>query len=177
MTISRLRVAAKPNANANHPTTPPTVIKHGCRAVTRLKAASTTRRPRSSDSVLAHGTRGHRVIVFSVGSCCVLVLFLFGVPVSRDVLECGDVSSPASGRVPRARAAGGPRHTPHVSLRVAHVSLTHVHTRFVLSIIAFPFARAPLHPSLPFLFFQTTDSDRDIRAERERERWGYIYCK
>ena len=39
-----LRVAAKPNANANHPTTPPTV-KRGRTAVTRLKAASTTRRP------------------------------------------------------------------------------------------------------------------------------------
>ena len=132
---------------------------------------------------------------FSV-SAFVLCLFCFfsGFPyrIPRRPLECGAAGVETcralrewqeSGRVPRARAAGGPRHTSHVSTAKgrSRVSLSHhtrVHTAaYAVCFLAFPFLRARPHIPLSqfFFFFQTTDSDRDIRAERERERDGDTY--
>ena len=169
-----LRVAAKPNANANHPTPPPTVNK------ARLQGCDSTQGglDNSTTEKLGHRARawdtrtGDTASSFSV-SALVVCLFCFFSGFSRiprrpgvwrrvEPCEWSRASSPGRGRAER--------HTPHVSLRVAHVSLTHTCTRALCFRFSF-IARAPLHPSLPVLFFfrRRTATGTYVRREREME--------
>ena len=190
MTISRLRVAAKPNANANHPTPPPTVNKarlQGCDSTQGGLNNSTTEKLGHRARAWDTRTPRHRFqcrLLF----CACFVSFRGSRTVSRDVhwsveqLVWRRVEPCESGRRVVACLEPGPRagrdtHLTSQLLRVAHVSHSHTthactppHTPFVFSL--FLFCARALTSLSPSSSFFSDDGQRQGHTcgERERER-------
>ena len=140
MTISRLRVAAKPNANANHPTPPPTVNKarlQGCDSTQGGLNNSTTEKLGHRARAWDTRTPRHRFQCRLLLCACFVSFRAFGVPVcpetsselcvwsvDRRVEPCESGSriewSRASCLEPGPRA-GRDTHLTSQLLRVAHV--------------------------------------------------------
>ena len=178
VTISMLRVAAKPNANANHPTPPPTVNKarlQGCDSTQGGLNNSTTEKLGHRARAWDTRTPRHRFQCRLLLCACFVSFRGSRIP-RRPVVQCGVWRRVEPCEWSRASSPGRGRAETHTSrLTKGRSRLTHTRAHALCFIdYRFSFCARALTSLSPSSFFQTTDSDRDIRAERERDGDTYI---